>query len=480
MSKMQPIITVEGLSKVYRVGSGRDGGYRTLRESIVEGVTGSWQKARRSLLGFRSAEKSPNASNGHSGLVGHCDDFRALDDVSLEVEEGQVVGIVGRNGAGKSTLLKVLSRVTEPTEGHITIHGRIGSLLEVGTGFHPELTGRENVYLNGAILGMSRREITRLFDEIVAFAEIEKFLDTPVKRYSSGMYVRLAFAVASHLEPEVLVVDEVLAVGDATFQKKCLGRMNKVSRDGRTILFVSHNMSSIKSLCTRAILLEEGRIALDGTVDEVVNRYLSGGTKTVRTGIIPDDIERISDHPGEARCRSARLSDLDGKELSQFYFGQPFRVSFSCDVFKEIPEGHFEISVSTLDGIHVTHSTTLDGGKPPIRLTPGRYEVSAEFDSVLMPRDYVIDLGIHHATGTTADFVPRSLDFTVLPVAEHGNDHYLWKYVRGLMRAPACWDVATTSFSSGESGTSATAGSVIASNAGQQAGCHPLPIGGVQ
>lgn len=437
MSTTQPIITVEELSKVYRLGSGRDGGYRTLRESITEGLTSSVQRVSRAFSPTRTSGKSRGCDTGRNG---HSDDFRALDDVSFDVEPGQVVGIVGRNGAGKSTLLKILSRVTEPTDGQITIHGRIGSLLEVGTGFHPELTGRENIYLNGAILGMSRQEISKKFDEIVAFAEIEKFLDMPVKRYSSGMYVRLAFAVASHLEPEILVVDEVLAVGDATFQKKCLGRMNKVSRDGRTILFVSHNMGAIKSLCTRAILLEKGRMTLDGTVDEVVNRYLSAGAEAARTGIIPEDAERVSDLLGEARFRSVRLTDGDGNEVSQLYFGQPFRVSFSCDVFKEIEGGHFEISISTLDGIHVIHSTTLDGGKAPMRLAPGRYEISANFDTTLLPRDYVIDLGVHHSSGTTSDFVPRAFDFTVLRVAEQGEDHYRWKHVRGLVRAPACWD----------------------------------------
>ncbi len=238
MSTAQPIITVEGLSKVYRLASGRHGSYRTLRESIMEGLTRSCNKVRRSFDPlFRSSGISPN---GYAGSSGHSDGFRALDDVSFEVEPGQVVGIVGRNGAGKSTLLKILSQITEPTGGQITLYGRVGSLLEVGTGFHLELTGRENIFLNGAILGMSRREIARKFDEIVDFAEIEKFLDMPVKRYSSGMYVRLAFAVAAHREPEIFIIDEVLAVGDIAFQKKCLGKISQVSRHGRTVLFVSH------------------------------------------------------------------------------------------------------------------------------------------------------------------------------------------------------------------------------------------------
>src|SRR5204862_4320603 len=200
----------------------------------------------------------------------------ALKDVSFEVKRGEVLGIIGRNGAGKTTLLKILPRITEPSEGRVTIRGRVASLLEVGTGFHPELTGRENIYLNGAILGMTRAEIRRSFDEIVAFSEVEKFLDTPVKRYSSGMHVRLAFAVAAHLRPEILVVDEVLAVGDAAFQKKCLGKMQDVASGGRTVLFVSHNMAAITRLCSRAILLREGRAVADGRVDTVVSEYIAG------------------------------------------------------------------------------------------------------------------------------------------------------------------------------------------------------------
>lgn len=254
---MQPAIRVEGLGKRYRLAhaSGGRGGYKTLRESLTGGVATLANRVRGKLSRDTSEE------------------FWALKDVSFDVQPGEVVGIIGRNGAGKSTLLKILSRITKPTTGRVEINGRVGSLLEVGTGFHPELTGRENIYLNGSILGMSRREIDRKFDEIVAFAEVEKFLDTPVKRYSSGMYVRLAFAVAAHLEPEILIVDEVLAVGDAAFQQKCLGKMEQVARVGRTILFVSHNMAAVTSLCTRVVALEDRRLWADGA-HEVIEKYL--------------------------------------------------------------------------------------------------------------------------------------------------------------------------------------------------------------
>src|SRR5438132_2960860 len=251
------IITVENLGKKYSLRHQRNERYTALRDVIAE-----------KALGFFKNLKSGN------GVSVSKEDFWALKDVSFEVQRGEVVGIIGRNGAGKSTLLKILSRITEPTTGKVRIKGRIASLLEVGTGFHPELTGRENIFLNGAILGMTKAEIKSKFDEIIAFAETEKFLDTPVKRYSSGMYVRLAFAVAAHLEPEILIVDEVLAVGDAEFQKKCLGKMEEVSKGGRTVLFVSHNMQSISTLTTRTFLLDRGQIAAQGPTREVITHYL--------------------------------------------------------------------------------------------------------------------------------------------------------------------------------------------------------------
>jgi lipopolysaccharide transport system ATP-binding protein len=367
------------------------------------------------------------------------DELWALRDVTFDVQAGEVVGVVGRNGAGKSTLLKLLSRITSPTTGEIRLRGRVGSLLEVGTGFHPELTGRENVFLNGSILGMSRREIARKFDEIVAFAEIDRFLDTPVKRYSSGMYTRLAFAVASHLETEVLIVDEVLAVGDTAFQQKCLGKMGQVSRAGRTVLFVSHTMQAVKSLCTRAILIDAGRIVLDGDVDRVVNRYLTAGTDMTRDGIIPAHAPRARDVLGEASFQSVRLTDLQGNATTQLYFGQPFRVHFVCDVETDIPDGHFEVGIGTPDGCHATYSTTLDGGNPPLHLSRGRHEVSVELHAHLLPREYTIILGVHHHDGRTCDYLERTLDFTVLRVAESGGDHYRWPVTRGLIRPGAHW-----------------------------------------
>src|SRR5439155_1585645 len=255
--------------------------YKTLRDSLTDTMSAPFRRIQSAFRSSRS-QKSEGVN----------DTIWALKNVSFEIPRGEVVGVIGRNGAGKSTLLKLLSRITEPTEGHAEIHGRVGSLLEVGTGFHPELTGRENIYLNGAILGMRRAEIASKFDEMVAFAEIDKFIDTPVKHYSSGMYMRLAFAVAAHLEPEILVIDEVLAVGDAAFQKKCLGKMGEVAKQGRTVLFVSHNLTALQSLCDRAIWLDAGRLISYGQAGSIVHEYLQS--------TVTSTLERCWDDPGTA------------------------------------------------------------------------------------------------------------------------------------------------------------------------------------
>ncbi|HXI70567.1 MAG TPA: ABC transporter ATP-binding protein [Verrucomicrobiae bacterium] len=271
------IIKVSNLGKCYRIQHQAERQrYIALRDVIAEKAKGFFRREKK--VESRTGSASSPLSAPHSARSSS-EEFWALKDVSFEVKRGEVVGIIGRNGAGKSTLLKILSRITEPTTGRVELNGRVASLLEVGTGFHPELTGRENIFLNGAILGMTRAEIRKKFDEIVAFAEVEKFLDTPVKRYSSGMYVRLAFAVAAHLEPEILIVDEVLAVGDAEFQKKCLGKMQDVASGGRTVLFVSHNMAAVRNLCSKGIYLKNGTVRLLGSIDETIDGYLASGTQ---------------------------------------------------------------------------------------------------------------------------------------------------------------------------------------------------------
>ncbi len=295
-----PIITVEHLSKRYVLRHQQRERYTTLRDVL--------------------ANKARGLFNG-PGAGTSKEEFLALDDVSFTVEAGDRVGIIGRNGAGKSTLLKVLSRIVEPTKGRVTLEGRVASLLEVGTGFHPELTGRENIYLNGAILGMSRAEIASKFDEIVAFAEVERFLDTPVKRYSSGMYVRLAFAVAAHLEPEILIVDEVLAVGDAAFQRKCLGKMEDVAGQGRTVLFVSHNMEAVQKLCNKGLLLQKGRVIATGPMQDVIDRYVNEATERRKVFEFP-----APEGPAPGRALSGWI-ESNGEVMNEVPAGRGWRLN---------------------------------------------------------------------------------------------------------------------------------------------------------
>jgi len=306
----RPIITVDNLSKSYRLGEKRDPG-RTFQEALTEGIASPWRRVR-SMARGQALAPPPDRT------------FWALKGVSFEIQRGEVMGIIGKNGAGKSTLFKILSRITEPTSGCARLRGRVASLLEVGTGFHPELTGRENVYLNGAILGMKRAEIARKFDEIVSFAVVEKFLDTPVKFYSSGMYVRLAFAVAAHLDPEILIVDEVLAVGDGEFQKKCLGRMKQVSRgEGRTVLFVSHSLATVQSLCDRSLLLRSGEVAAIGPTYDVLAEYQS--EPEIRTLSEISTATRRGE--GAAKIVAGRLTDAQGATTSFLRCGDDVRIA---------------------------------------------------------------------------------------------------------------------------------------------------------
>ncbi len=312
-------IRVENLSKQYHIG-GPQARYTTLRDTLTDTLIAPVRRAAKLLRGQAT------------GAAELDETIWALKDVSFEVQRGEVVGVIGRNGAGKSTLLKILSRITEPTAGFADIYGQVGSLLEVGTGFHPELTGRENIYLNGAILGMKRREIDRKFDEIVAFAEVDKFIDTPVKHYSSGMYLRLAFAVAAHLEPDILLIDEVLAVGDAAFQRKCLNKMEDVGQQGRTVLFVSHNMPAINRLCERTILLDEGRIIQDGPSHQVVSTYLSSGLGTMAAREWPDLVKA----PGNeiVRLCAVRVRTEDGQTTETVDIRRPVGIEMTYEVLK--------------------------------------------------------------------------------------------------------------------------------------------------
>lgn len=333
-------IKVEGLGKKYKIGESQKA-YNTFRDSLVSGIT--------SRFGRRKTSHKNNGDNG---------EFWALKDVSFEVKQGEIVGIIGRNGAGKSTLLKTLSRITEPSAGYIDIYGRVGSLLEVGTGFHPELTGRENVLLNGSILGMTQVEIVRHFDEIVEFAEVEKFIDTPVKHYSSGMYLRLAFGVAAFLQPEILVIDEVLAVGDAVFQKKCLGKMNDVANQGRTVLFVSHNMIAIKDLCHRGIQIEKGSIVFDGKANDCITNYYKSFSSEENGDGNPSSRDWSNEEmPGndKIKIRGAAVY-AEGKSP-----GEPIltgdNLFFEVEFYNDLDKADVDVTwdLHNVQGIHVAH-----------------------------------------------------------------------------------------------------------------------------
>lgn len=313
------IIYAEGLSKQYNIGVKKES-YKTMRDTLATALASPFRKASKLLRGQVS------------GAAGLEEKIWALKDVSFEINRGEIVGIIGRNGAGKSTLLKILSGITEPTEGFAEVRGRVGCLLEVGTGFHPELTGRENIYLNGAILGMKRVEVDMKFDEIVAFSEVDKFIDTPVKHYSTGMYLRLAFAVAAHLEPEILLVDEVLAVGDASFQRKCLNKMQDVGKQGRTVLFVSHNMPAITRLCERTILLNEGSVSADGSSHQVVSAYLTSGLGTTALREW-DDTKKVATG-NVARLRAVRVRTGDGEITETVDIRLPVAIEMEYEVFK--------------------------------------------------------------------------------------------------------------------------------------------------
>jgi lipopolysaccharide transport system ATP-binding protein len=386
-----PIISVENLSKRYVLGHqmARGDGLRHIIEAVVR-APGQW---------FRQRQEQRAAAS---------EEFWALRNVSFDIQRGDVVGVIGRNGAGKSTLLKILSRITEPTTGRITLDGRVASLLEVGTGFHQELTGRENIFLNGAILGMTKAEITRKFDEIVAFSEVEKFLDTPVKRYSSGMYVRLAFAVAAHLEPEVLIVDEVLAVGDVEFQKKCLGKMEDVSKGGRTVVFVSHNMDAILRLCPRSILLDRGKLQLYADSRQAVAAYSAHRVQQESVIDLADAVR--AGHPRlKARYTSVCMTGAVNWSIA---YGEPLQFEVTLATECALPGLELGISIFNATGSEITsnlssHALTVNTAGA------GRHTFTVEYQHLrLVPGSYYVQLGLRSEAGFE-DFLPKSCEFEV-------------------------------------------------------------------
>jgi lipopolysaccharide transport system ATP-binding protein len=400
-------IVVQDLSKRYLIGhrltQQKSYSYLALRDVL-----------QREIQDF--VRKAADVIHGRQVVQGdQLEEFWALRNVNFDVEQGEILGVVGRNGAGKSTLLKVLSRITEPTEGKILLRGRVASLLEVGTGFHPELTGRENIFLNGAILGMTQREILRKFDEIVSFAEVEKFIDTPVKHYSSGMHVRLAFGVAAHLEPEILIIDEVLAVGDAEFQKKCLGKMDDVSRNqGRTVLFVSHNIEAVTKLCTRCILLNSGVIQAEGDVKSVLSAYLTSQPSSPR---IVDLLSKLRSHDLGAKARLIAATPSSGREGWSLPFGQALSLDISIDAHSSVSRIEIAIGIFTNDGFEVASWTSICGNAQ-LLVRPGINKLRIEFQNMrLHPGHYSLGIGVRDCLGGV-EYIREAVSFEIVTSPE--------------------------------------------------------------
>lgn len=416
---MPPIITAKNISKEYTLLHRLP--YYTLRDSIVNLVKKPVELFHRGTQPAEGRER-----------------FLALDNVSFSIDQGERVGIIGRNGAGKSTLLKILSQITPPTRGEIRLRGKVASLLEVGTGFNPELTGRENIFLNGAILGMKRSEVLRKFDEIIAFSEIEKFLDTPVKRYSSGMYVRLAFAVAAHLEPDILIVDEVLAVGDAQFQKKCLGKMQDVAGQGRTILFVSHNMAAISQLCSRIIVLQDGKIDFEGPPQQAIPHYLSIQARDTSGSADLSDFALRKNSLAESVFQWTRISleNSNAKSGSIIRYREPFSIVLEGKVHKTVNNVRLGLALQSSLGFPVLNTFQTDGGIPAL-LGTGQIGLTVRIDpNILSPGLYEISLG---ANGPgVIDWIPTALQFTVIEAGIRPEIH--WENYRGgFIYYPFSW-----------------------------------------
>jgi lipopolysaccharide transport system ATP-binding protein len=420
---MKTMIKVEELNKQYRIGAQQASGYSTLREALVGAMNAPLKRLR-----------------GNGGAQQNI--ISALEDVNLEVGRGEVVGIIGHNGAGKSTLLKILSRITEPTSGQIALYGRVASLLEVGTGFHPELTGRENIFLNAAILGMKRREITRKFDEIVAFAEIERFIDTPVKRYSSGMYMRLAFAVAAHMEPEILLVDEVLAVGDMAFQRKCLGKMEDVAKQGRTVVFVSHNMTAMRSLCTRGFLFKAGRLNKSGAIHECIDDYLSSTERNescdVKTADLPRPALGVDE---EAALRITRVRVESPLEQVILKTGEPLTVSVEFQTDRTLNDVVFGFAVKSSDNMLLFECRSSDSLGRIARLPSGQHAIRAKIArSPLNPGLYSLSVGAR-CESKSLDHLP---DVMTLRIDNAERFESLWlEAPGGIFRVLSEWTFPT-------------------------------------
>ncbi|SRR5581483_1272079 len=417
-------VCARGLSKLYRIGERES--YTMLRDNVARVLTSPFR--------LFNGKAQPIASERAATV--DAEFIWAVKDVSFDIKKGEVVGIIGNNGSGKSTLLKIISQITEPTEGEARIYGRVGSLLEVGTGFHPELTGRENVYLNGAILGMRKIEIDRKFDEIVDFAEIERFLDMPVKHYSSGMYTRLAFSVAAHLEPEILIVDEVLAVGDAAFQKKCLGKMDDVAKAGRTVLFVSHNMAAVEHLCRRVLLMRSGKIVLDGDARQAIGDYLSDFTAATEGGSLASIKREAGLHPV---IEKLEFLDRCGRRMSAVAAGDTLTILIHYRHSEPIKRPFFGLLFETASGTKVfwVQSRMQRGEMPDL---PAVGTIACRIPRLpLIPGTYFIQPGCGSGT-TQLDLVPRACQIQVAEADVFGTGQ-LPTETQGMVLVDADWDV---------------------------------------
>jgi len=426
---MSVVIKAEHISKQYKLGAV---GISNLKDD-VQRLLAKLRGKEDPFLQIGDLNSRDQAQTGSSSQF-----VWALKDINFEINQGEVVGIIGKNGAGKSTLLKILSRVTEPTKGKLKYKGRLASLLEVGTGFHPDLSGRDNVFLNGAILGMKKQEIAKKFDEIVEFSGVAKYIDTPVKRYSSGMYVRLAFAVAAHLDPDILIIDEVLAVGDIEFQEKCLGKMKDVAGQGRTVLFVSHNMASIKSLCRRGIVMQKGTITYDGTISDSISHYLSG----LNTGSNSGKIENVhrTINTGKVFFKKIVLENDEFKNGNSIYFNNNIKISCTIEFLESFDNVLFDARVISADGIEILNSMTIYDGDF-VKIKHGFTELSIEIENKLQPGKYFINLGAHLSDGLTLDYLEHVLEINVLNVGKDNQKGLIYDFKLGYYRPNTKWQI---------------------------------------
>jgi len=424
---MSKVLEAKNISKQYRLGQVGTG---TLSHDLKR----MWYAMRGKEDPFlKIGEKNDRNVASKSNYVW------ALKDINFEINRGDVVGIIGKNGAGKSTLLKILSQVTSPSTGDLKIKGRIAALLEVGTGFHPDLTGRENIFLNGAILGMQKSEIKSKFDQIVDFSGCVKYIDTPVKRYSSGMMVRLGFAVAAHLDPDILIVDEVLAVGDAEFQEKCLGKMKDISGEGRTILFVSHNMASMKALCKKGFLMEHGQLSFQGTMNETIERYLASKTKVTGEAEIPAGSSSINS--GQVRFTKFFIQNTKGENTDTISYLSPLKLYFEAETQEELHDVILDIRINTIDGIELVHAMNKYSSNEKTSLKKGSNKIECLLTNQLQPGNYSLTIGIHRTNGATLEYVENIRDINISNIAENEKDGFVYDFNLGYVRFESQWKI---------------------------------------